>query len=133
MAEITYNNFRSIGGTYPCYEEKSVKKLKDICLQQIGDNLHSINGVGRYLPPAHKELLLQRLVDHNKLNPELLPFITYNLFSRSLRNIELCFSEQVTDAFLGQLAGAGCKWHTLSIKDCRHVGGKSSPGVGTGR
>ena len=104
-------------------KDKNVKKLGDICLQCIGENLASISGVCRYLAPVWKETLLQRLVNHDKLTPEFMPFITYNLFSKTLRNVEFYKSGQVVDSVLKQLRDSGCVLHSLVIRRCKNVTG----------
>ncbi|XP_022080902.1 F-box/LRR-repeat protein 13-like [Acanthaster planci] len=98
-----------------------VKKLEDMCLQCIGQNLNSISQVGRLLTTKHKELLLQRLVDHDMLTPEYLPHVTYHLFSPALRSVRFKGCEQVTDAVLMQLNACKCQLESLYIAYCDNV------------
>ena len=101
-----------------------VKKLEDMCLQCIGQHLDSISQVGRLLPTKHKEILLQRLADHDMLTPAYLPHVTYHLFSPALRSVTLKTCQQVTDAVLGQLDACQCQLDTLHISRCNNVSGK---------
>ncbi len=107
----------------PWNKENSMKKLKDTCLQCIGANLDSINGTGRYLAPIHKEILLERLVFHDMLTPDYLPYVTYNLFSPLLRRVNLYKCAQVTDNFLRQLRSCKFKLESLTIHGCPNVSG----------
>ena len=103
-----------------------VKKLVDMCLQCIGQNLNNISQVGSLLPTKHKEILLQRIADHDMLTPDYLPHVTYHLFSPSLRSVRFKASEQVTDAVLMQLEACQCQLDSLVISKCNQVSGKVS-------
>ncbi|XP_071793620.1 uncharacterized protein [Asterias amurensis] len=98
-----------------------VKKLVDMCLQCIGQNLNNISQVGSLLPTKHKEILLQRIADHDMLTPDYLPHVTYHLFSPSLRSVRFKASEQVTDAVLMQLEACQCQLDSLVISKCNQV------------
>ncbi|XP_038046356.1 F-box/LRR-repeat protein 20-like [Patiria miniata] len=98
-----------------------VKKLEDMCLQCIGQNLNSISQVGRLLPTKHKEILLQRLADHDMLTPDYLPHVTYHLFSPALHSVKFKGCEQVTDAVLMKLNDCKCQLESLYIGRCKMV------------
>ncbi|XP_072026719.1 uncharacterized protein [Amphiura filiformis] len=98
-----------------------VKKLHDICLQCIGENLHSISRVGKFLPTKHKEILLRRLVDHDMLTQQYLPHITYHLFSPAIRRVTFKWCDQVTDHVLTQIDLCQCKLDSIVITGCQGV------------
>lgn len=100
-----------------------VKKLGDLCLESVGKNLYAISRVGRYLPTPSKELLLERLVNHDCLTEKHLPHVTYNLFSDKLKHVNLYKSEQLTDKVLLKLSQSGCQLQWLTIHGCSKVTG----------
>ena len=100
-----------------------MKKLSDMCLTCIGNNLNRINRVSTFLAPVHKEILLERLGFHDKLTPEYLPHITYNLFAPTLKRINWYKCEQLTDNFLKQLGSVGCQLRYITIHACPNVTG----------
>ena len=92
----------------------------------IADNLGNINRVGEFLSKNDKEVLLQRLCDHDMFTASRLPCITYHLLSSQLRNIDFSYSNQVNDSHLQLLALAGCKLTTFILKCCPLVSGESN-------
>ncbi|XP_071947951.1 uncharacterized protein [Antedon mediterranea] len=98
-----------------------VKKLKDLCLQCISRNLHTISQVGKLLPTQHKEALLRRLVDHDMLTLDYLPYVTYHLFSPAIKKI--CFNRcpQISDSVLIQLDLCLCRLENITINICTQV------------
>ena len=102
-----------------------VKHLHDICLCFIQRNLHVIPNAGQRLPTVHKELLLERIADHDLLVPEYIPFVIRELFSSSLRHITFYKCDQVTDDFLCALANQKCVLDSLTIHRCQSVTGNS--------
>ena len=116
----------AVQGQHGSYSKIKMKKLSDFCLKCIGENLKLISQVGRYLPTPHKELLLERLVDHDMLTPERLPHITYHLFSEKLKRVNFYKSNQITDKVLKQLGASLCKLEWITIHGCKMVTGTSS-------
>lgn len=99
-----------------------MKTLKDLCLGCLGNNLHgNISSIVCSLATINKEILLERLVFHDRLTPEYLPHITYNLFSSLLRRINFYRCLQVTDGVLLQLSLSKCQLFHLTISDCSSV------------
>ncbi|XP_070540751.1 F-box/LRR-repeat protein 2-like [Ptychodera flava] len=97
------------------------KRLSDVCLECIANNLHTISSVGKYLPTVHKEILLERLANHDQLTPEYLPHISYHLLSPSLTQIRFYKCQQVTDALLKNIGKTGCKLQSITIHGCNEV------------
>ena len=104
----------------------TMKKLSDLCLGCIGENLNCINRVRVYLTTFHKEQLLERLGFHDKLTVQYLPHITYNLFAPALKRVNWYKCEQVTNALLKQLGASGCQLRHLTIHACPNVSGTRS-------
>lgn len=98
-----------------------VKRLGDMCLQCIAQNLNSISNVGRRLPTSLKEVLLKRLVDHDMLTISYLPHITYHLFCPAIRWIEFRYSDQVSDEVLLQLSYSESKLERITIEGCNSI------------
>lgn len=99
-----------------------MKTLKDLCLNCLMNNLRgNISCIVRCLATVHKEILLERLVFHDRLTPDYLPHVTYNLFSSSLRRINFYKCTQVTDMVLEQLNYSQCQITHLTISDCKSV------------
>ncbi|XP_077992072.1 uncharacterized protein LOC144446192 [Glandiceps talaboti] len=97
------------------------KKLSDVCLECIANNLHTISQVGNYLPTVHKEILLERLANHDNLTQEYLPYVSYHLFSPSLTKISFYKCYQVTDSLLKSIAAVGCKLQSITIHGCTEI------------
>jgi len=101
-----------------------MKLLKDLCLDCLALNLSgNITCMSRGLAPVHKELLLERLVNHDRLTEDYLPHITYNLFSPAMRHLVMNRCSQVTDDLLQLLSFSACKLTHLSITGCKSVTG----------
>ena len=100
-----------------------VKLLSDVCLGVIQQSLDKIPHVGSYLPTVFKEKLVERLAWHDQLTPAYLPAISYNLFTTTLRQLNLYKCEQVTDHVLQLLASAKCKLEFIGIVRCVNVTG----------
>ena len=101
-----------------------VKSLVDICHVCLAHNLGSINRVGKFLSRSDKEILLERLCDHDMFTVERLPFITYQLFSPLLSNVAFTYSDQVKDSLLANLAACALKLQSITVKSCSHVTGR---------
>ena len=101
-----------------------VKRLKEVCLVAIGQNLHRIKHVGKHLPTVHKEQLIEYLAFHDMYTEFHLPHATYNLFSPSLKHINLHKCAQIDDQFLKQLSHCGPQLTHLTIHGCANVSGK---------
>ena len=102
-----------------------MKKLRDICLDFIANNLYgNITCIVHNLARVHKEELLERMVCHDQLDKILLPHVTYNLFSVSLKRVTFYRSSQVTDKILLQLSNSGCQLTHLTIVECALVTGE---------
>ena len=101
-----------------------VKLLSDMCLGLIQQSLEKIPNVGSYLPTVFKEKLIERLAWHDQLTPTYLPVVSYNLFTKTLRRLNLYKCEQVTDHMLLLLASSGCSLEVLSLVACINVTGE---------
>lgn len=66
-----------------------VWKLGDLCLECVQKNLEYYPHLGQSLPTVFKELLIERLACHDRFFPEHLNHININLFSKTLRHIDL--------------------------------------------
>ena len=99
-----------------------VKKLSDISLFFIQNNLHKIDNIGS-LPTVYKELILERIVCHDLLTDSYVPHMT-KLFSKSLTKVNFYKCEQISDYILKGIAASGCKLESLSIKKCCNITGK---------
>ena len=69
-------------------------------------------------------LLLSRLFAPGLFVHELLPAISYHLFSDTLQRVELSHSQQVDDATLDLLATCGCHPVSIVIRNCSLVTGQ---------
>lgn len=102
-----------------------MKSLVDLCLFCVANNLSKIKNVGTFLSRADKEILVERLCDHDMLSADRLPIIKKHLFSPQLQTISLRYNcDQVTDAVLANLASSGCQLRSLTIKSCHKLTGK---------
>jgi len=102
-----------------------MKTLMDLALDCIGNNLRgNISRLATSLAPKQKELVLERLVYHDRLTPDYLPHITYNLFSPTLHRINFYRCEQITDTVLQQLGASACRLTHLTIHECNSVTGE---------
>ena len=110
-----------------------VKLLSDACLGVIQQSLDKIPHVGSYLPTVFKEKLIERLAWHDQLTPAYLPVISNNLFTKTLRRLNLYKSEQVTDHLLQLLVSARCKLEIIWIVQCVNLTGWYSMIHGIGK
>jgi hypothetical protein len=102
-----------------------MKKLKDLCLDFVAVNLNGIiSRVSWGVANTHKEDLLERVVNHDRLTSDYLPHITYNLFAPSLKRLVLYRSDQITDDVLQLLSKSGCQLTELIIEKCVSITGK---------
>lgn len=95
-----------------------VKQLHDICLNYIQCNLNHIPNVGNKLPTVHKELILERLADHDLLSPNYIPSVKNELICSSLRHVTFYKCDQVTDDVLTAIANARCCLESVVINKC---------------
>ena len=102
-----------------------MKKLQDICIFCIANNLDKMPRVGQFLAPKYKELILELIVKHDMLSLDYLPHITYNLFSPSLRELTLFKCQQVDDNILKALGCCGAQFVTVKIDGCQAVTGEA--------
>ena len=86
-----------------------VRKLHDLCILAIELNLKYVPKLRVKLPPYLKELLLHRLALHNNLSPTQQPYVTYNLFSETLKHINFSNCSQITDNLFDLLIACECK------------------------
>ena len=102
-----------------------MKKLKDLCLDFVAINLNGIiSRISWGVANIHKEDLLERVVNHNRVTLDYLPHITYNLFAPTLKRVAFCSSSQITDDVLRILGTSGCQLTDLIIKKCSSVTGE---------
>ena len=102
-----------------------MKQLVDLCLDCLAVNLSgNITRLSRGLAPIHKELLLERLMNHDLLTEDYLPHVTYNLFAPTMKHLVINRSAQVNDELLQLLSFSGCKLTHLSITGCKAVSGE---------
>ena len=101
-----------------------MKKLKDLCLDFLALHLNGVVArVGGSVATLHKEDLLERLVNHDRLTANYLPHITYNLFAPTLKRIVLYKSAQITDDVLNLLGSSKCQLTELVIVKCTSITG----------
>lgn len=98
-----------------------VWKLSDLCLQCIQQHLHRYQDLGSNLTTLHKEMLIERLACHDLFFPERLVHIKNNLFTSSLRHINLQRCSQITDSVLQHLGNSGCKLEVLVLNRLDNV------------
>lgn len=108
---------------YCCFRQNMVKTLEDICLACVARHVANINRLGSQLSRRHKEVLIQRMCCHNLFTPDLLPSISYHLFSDVLQRVNFSYSQQVDDRTLEVLATCGCHPNSLTIHNCQKVTG----------
>ena len=101
---------------------QTMKQLKDLCLDCLALNLSgNITSVSRGLAPVHKELLLERLMNHDRLTTDYLPHITYNLVAATMKHLVINRCAQVRDDLLQLVSFSGCRLTYLSITGCKSV------------
>ncbi|OWF49485.1 F-box/LRR-repeat protein 20-like [Mizuhopecten yessoensis] len=98
-----------------------VKTLHDVCLTCIQKRLDKIPDVGRRLPNVHKEILLERLVNHDILTEHYFKAVQKSLFMNNLRRVTLYKSDQLTDAMLKTLGERCPSMHQLTIHMCSKI------------
>ena len=104
-----------------------VRKLHDLCIFAIEVHLKYIPKLRIKLPGYLRELLLYRLALHNNLSPQQQPYVTYNLFSDSLKHINFSYCHQITDNLFHLLNACDCKLSSFCINSCS---GFSAEGLG---
>ena len=74
-----------------------VRSLSDLCLRCIGRNLSRLSAwqLKTYLSFTQKEILLQRMASHGLLTADVLPSVTYFLFSSMVRKVSFCACDEV--------------------------------------
>ncbi|XP_060075518.1 F-box/LRR-repeat protein 20-like [Ylistrum balloti] len=98
-----------------------VKTLHDMCLNCVQNRLDKIPDVGRRLPNIHKEILLERLVNHDILTECYFKSVQKYLFVKNLRHVTLYKSNQLTDAMLKTLGEQCPNIHQLTIHMCTNI------------
>lgn len=102
-----------------------MKSLVDLCLFSVSNNLNKLNNVGSFLSWSDKEVLLERLCDHDMLTEDNITFISKHIFSPQLQTVSLKYNDkQITDNVLGHLAISGCQLSSLTLKYCHKLTGK---------
>ena len=101
-----------------------MKKLQDICIFCIANNLDKMPRIGQFLAPRYKELILELIVKHDMMTLDYLPHITYNLFSPTLRELSLFKCSQVDDNILKALGCCGAQFVTVKVDGCQAVTGE---------
>ena len=106
-----------------------VKQLHDICLNFIQCNLNHIPNISDQLPTVHKELLLERIADHDLLCPDYIPCVKKQLVCSSIRHITFHKCDQVTDDVLVAIANQKCMLDSVVINKCPSVTGRNTYNV----
>lgn len=100
-----------------------VKTLQDICLACVARHITDITRLGSQLSRRYKEILIERMCCHDLFTPNLLPSISYHLFSDTLQRVNLSHSQQVDDRMLEVLATCGCHPIAITVHRCQKVTG----------
>ena len=95
-----------------------VRKLHDLCIFAIEVHIKHIPKLRIKLPGYLRELLLYRLALHNNLSPHQQPYVTYNLFSDSLKHINFSYCNQITDNLFHLLNACDCKLTSFCMNVC---------------
>lgn len=98
-----------------------VKTLHDICLTCIQNRLGSIPDLEHGLPRIHKEILLERLSDHDCLTEDYFVFVQKHLLVDSLRHVNLYKNSQLTDEMLQTLGKLCPNLSKLRVHMCPQV------------
>ena len=111
-----------------CFEEvpvcsAMVRSLVDLCLGCVAQKLGQISQARKFLPFRDKEVLIERMCWHKQFTGNMLPAVTYHLFSSKLKRVCLEDNSQVTNALLTQLAKSNCQLTYLKISNCKKVTG----------
>jgi len=107
-----------------------VKSLHDCCLACIARHISHFNRLGSCLSLRHKEILLERICWHNLLTEANTNSIIYNLFSHTLRRVNLSYSDQVNDKILELLGETGCLLSSITIQECPNISDKGVASLG---
>lgn len=100
-----------------------MKTLHDICLTCIQNRLGSIPDLEHGLPRIHKEILLERLSDHDCLTEDYFVFVQKHLLVDSLRHVNLYKNSQLTDEMLQTLGKLCPNLSKLRVHMCPQVTG----------
>lgn len=124
-----------------------MKSLEELCLTLISRNISDFSSrLGPHLSTKHKEMILERLSWHGKtrltsscvvnllllavltglFSQQLLPIISYQLFSSSLQRITLTDSEQINDSTLELLGVSRCQPVSFTLHKCPLVTSKNN-------
>ncbi|XP_070578336.1 uncharacterized protein [Ptychodera flava] len=98
-----------------------LKKLIDLCLKCIENNLHLLRNLQESLPTKFKEVVIERLACHDKFSPEYVSLIIQQLFSALLKKISFHECAQIDDDVLQKLSDSGCQLECLTIDGCANV------------
>lgn len=99
-----------------------VKLLSDICLGVVQKSLDK-NYNAQNLPTMYKEVLLERICNHDQLTEAYTPHVARSLFSESLRRVNFYKCEQITDSILKLLKESRCKLECIIFSKCDNVTG----------
>lgn len=100
------------------------KSLVDLCKFCIANNLENFNQIGSFLCKNDNELLLELLCDHDMLTANKMPYITNQLLTSRIQNIDFSYNSQVDDTLLQKIALSGCRLKSFILKDCPQVSGE---------
>ncbi len=101
-----------------------VLKLIDICLNYISVNLNRIKSIDSHLTINHKELLIQRLANHNYFDDDSLKSITKYLFTDNIDTIKFYKCKQINDSALKFISkNTRFQLKVLSVCRCINVTG----------
>ena len=116
-----------------------MKSLEELCLSLISRSITDFSSrLGTHLSLRHKEMLLERLSWHGigskkyiaiislflgLFSFQLLPTISYHLFSSSLQHINLSHSDQINDKSLELLGLSRCQPLSFSLTKCINITG----------
>jgi hypothetical protein len=87
----------------------------------VAQNLSQIRQAQKCLRFRDKEVLIERMCWHQQFTADVLPAVTYHLFSSNLKRVRLEGNSQVTNSLLTQLAKSNCQLTNLKISNCKNV------------
>ena len=94
-----------------------VLKLIDICMNSISKNLNQIKYLDICLTSTQKELIIQRLANHNQFFNDSTNVIIKSLLTPNIKIIKFYKCEQITETLLKLIS------KSLTIARCDNITG----------